>query len=132
MNDIDFLLETHNIHVGDDVTIRERNFPHTQYSGSVYRIINKPMNEHIRHQRDIMVDYFYIQFNKEIYNLLLKRGLDAIHQHQPVVLGNIVRDNSGKITQLFTQKMFSPETEIHLDDINAMLCWRVAYDIQKV
>lgn len=89
------------------------------------------MNEHIRDYKDIMVDHFYIQFNKEIYHLLLKRGLDVIYQHQPVVLGDVKRDKSGKIVQLFTQKMFSPETEIHLDDINAILCWRVAYDIQK-
>jgi hypothetical protein len=131
MNDIDYLRENHNICVGDDVIVRERGFPYTQYSGSVYRIVNKPLNEHIRDQRNIMVDYFYIQFSKEIYHLLLKRGLDIIYQHQHVVLGNVIRDNFGKITQLFTQKMFSPETEIHLDQINSMLCWRIAYDIQK-
>jgi hypothetical protein len=128
---MDYLRENHKIRVGDDVIVREREFPHSQYSGSVYRIVNKPINEHIQDHRQIMVDYFYIQFNKEIYHLLLKRGLDVIYQHQPVILGNVTRNNSGKITQLFTQKMFSPETEIHLDEINAMLCWRTAYDIQK-
>jgi hypothetical protein len=128
---MDYLRENHKIRVGDDVIVREREFPHTQYSGSVYRIVNKPLNEHIQDHCHIMVDYFYIQFTKEIYHLLLNRGLDVIYQHQPVVLGDVNRNNSGKITQLFTQKMFSPETEIHLDEINAMLCWRIAYDIQK-
>lgn len=131
MTDIDYLLEKHNIRVGDDVIVREREFPHTQYNGSVYRIVNKPLNEHIRGHRHIMVDYFYIQFNNEIYHLLLKRGLDVIYQHQPVILGNVNRNKSGKIIELFTQKMFSPETEIHIDGINAILCWRIAYDIQK-
>lgn len=129
--DIKLLSQNHNIRVGDHVIVKERAFPHTQYGGSVYRIVNKSMNEHIRDYKDIMVDHFYIQFNKEIYHLLLKRGLDVIYQHQPVVLGDVKRDKSGKIVQLFTQKMFLPETEIHLDDINAILCWRVAYDIQK-
>lgn len=128
---MDYLRENHKIRVGDDVIVREREFPHSQYSGSVYRIVNKPINENIRDQSHVMVDYFYIQFTKDIYHLLLKRGLDVIYQHQPVILGNVNRNNSGKITQLFTQKMFSPENEIHLDQINAILCWRIAYDIQK-
>ena len=78
-----------------------------------------------------MVDYFYIQFAKEDYDKLLMRGLDVIYQHSPVVLGSIQRDTSGNIVKLYTQQPFMPETEIHLDGINAMLCWRIAYKIKK-
>jgi len=130
MKNIDYLQEQHNIQVGDDVIVRDRQ-SNQQFHGSVYRIVNQPMNQHIRDQKQILVDYFYIQFTNDIYHLLLKRGLDVIYQHQPVVLGNVTRNNSRKIIQLFTQKRFCGETEIHLDGINAMLCWRIAYDIQK-
>lgn len=128
---MNYLHERHNIQVGDDVIVRDRQ-SNQQFHGSVYRIVNQPMNEHIQDQKHILVDYFYIQFTNDIYYLLFKRGLDVIYQHQCVILGNIKRDNVGRITKLFTQKPFCGETEIHLDGINAMLCWRVAYDIQKV
>ena len=131
MNDIDYLREKHNIRVGDDVIVREREFPHTQYCGSVYRIVNKPLNQHIRDYRNIMVDYFYIKFTNDIYHLLLKKGLNVIYKHEDAFLGDVTRNNSGKITQLFMQRMFCDETEIHLDGINAILCWRAAYHIQK-
>jgi hypothetical protein len=130
MKNIDYLQEQHNIQVGDDVIVRDRQ-SNQQFHGSAYRIVNQPVNQHIQDQKQILVDYFYVQFTNDIYHLLLKRGLDVIYQHQPVVLGNVTRNNSGKIIQLFTQKRFCGETEIHLDGINAMLCWRIAYDIQK-
>ena len=108
--------------MGDDVIVKERNYPNQKYKGSVYRISNQPMNPNLSDQRNIFIDYFYIQFSKEDYEKLLMRGLDVIYQHQSVVLGDVNRDKSGKITQLYTQKPFISETEIHLDGINAMLC----------
>lgn len=125
------LLEPHNIWVGDVVVVKERQHPNNKFIGSVYGIVNKSMNEYIRDYKYIMVDHFYIKFSQNDNHLLLKKGLDVIYKHRPVVLGNVTRDDLGNITQIFIQKPFMSKTEINLDDINAMLCWHIAYDIQK-
>ena len=53
-----------------------------------------------------------------------------------MILGNVDRDASGRIEKIHSQPGFpeslsnKSETQIRLENINAMLVWRAAYDIQ--
>lgn len=127
---LELLQERHNFKSGDDVVVFERNNPGFCYSGKIYRIIALPANKYIHPYKNILVDYFYISFSNEIYNLLLKRGSEVIYNHNPVTIGEIITDKSGKIQKLYRQERFSGEYEIKFGNINAVLIWRIAYDIK--
>lgn len=124
------LTEPHNFKDGDSVVVYDRDNDAKSYNGTIYKIINNPLNKYINDYKNIYVDYFYIQFSEDDYHKLLMRGLDIILNHQLVVLGNVVRDRSGKIERLYTQQPFVDETEINIRNVNAMLVWRVAFDIK--
>jgi len=125
---MNFLVETHNFRNGDQVIVKLRYGGDT-YDGTIYSIVKLPMHKHDINSR--CVDFFYISFPPEVYDKVLSRGLEVIHKNNPQVIGNITRDSSGKITQLWLQHgPFSQETEITINDINAALMWREAYEIQ--
>jgi hypothetical protein len=128
------LHESHTFRNGDEVIVKERAGKYRNFRGKIYSIVNQSMNEHISEHKHIMVDYFYITFDLDTYDTLLSRGLYILYQGQPVVLGNVYRDNAGKITQVFTQPHYYTtiriEHEIKIEDINAILIWRVGYSIE--
>jgi hypothetical protein len=128
---LELLQERHNFKSGDDVVVFERSNPGLCYSGKIYRIIALPANKYIHRYKNILVDYFYISFPNEIYNLLLKRGSEVIYNHNPVIIGEIITDKIGKIQKLYKQERFSGEYEIKFDNINALLIWRAAYNIKS-
>lgn len=131
--DLTLLREPHSIRDGDTVVVVERTDPEKKYYGKVYKIVNLPINKHIMDLKNIMVDYFYIQFSEEITSILLKRGLPIIYKHSPATLGNIIRNRAGQIEKIYIQYNHSSyETEISFNDINALLMWRVAYDITQM
>jgi hypothetical protein len=125
-----FLTEPHNFKRGDAVLVVDRDRPTTSYLGQIYEIVNKPEQEYAKLSR--CIDYFYIQFPEPIYHELLKRGWEVIHRNRPVIIGTIHRNpTTNCIEKLYTQEKYcAVELEIDIKDINAMLVWRIAYDIQ--
>ena len=130
--EIDLLTENHTLKDGDSVVVTERQYPKNSYRGTIYKIVSAPANKYIKPYDRIYVDYFYIRLNNDDLHKLCMRGLEVIYNHKPSNLGNIERSN-GKITKLYTQDTHpfsSRETEINLSNINAILMWRVAYEIK--
>jgi hypothetical protein len=136
MSDIMLLIQAHNLTQSDPVIVTERFNSGISYRGEIYKIINKPLNERILHYKNTYIDYFYIKFDEPIYHLLLKRGLEIIYNHKPMILGNVDRDASGRIEKIHSQPGFPEslsiknETQIRLENIDAMLVWRIAFNIQ--
>jgi len=81
--------------------------------------------------KNVFIDYFYISFPNEVYCQLLARGSKIIYNYTQAIIGNIVLDNNGKIERIYKQEPFcGTEFEINFHQINAMLIWRVGYDIK--
>ena len=89
-----------------------------------------PENEKLNQYN--IVDYFYITFNINIYDILLKRGWNIIYKNQKAVLGNVIRNKTTQnIEKLYIQYDYSyDETEINIEDIDSILIWRIAYKIE--
>lgn len=127
MNTIRLLLEKHCFRSGDNVRINFRNKPEEKYYGTIYTIVN---NYDIYFKMNI--DYFYISFNKHVYNKILQRGWKVIHKGQEDTLGEIERNIFGEITKIYIQYDYmSYEKEIKLEDIYGILIWRKGYNIEK-
>lgn len=124
---MNFLLAPHNFRNGDQVIVKLRYGTDT-YEGTIHSIVNLPMN---KYDRNITyVDYFYISFPPEVYDKVLIRELQVIHNNKPEVIGNITHDSTGKIIQLRLQHgPFSSESETNINNIQAALIWRRAYEI---
>jgi hypothetical protein len=129
--DIKLLQEPHDIKISDNVVIFERNNPLNIYHGSVTHILHLPINKYISPLNQIYVDYFYVKFNIELYNKLLKRGLNIIYNNKAEILGNIIYNHkTQQIQKIYIQhNLSSHETEIKLENINSILIWRVGYKI---
>ena len=123
------LIEPHNFKNRDVVTITDR-FSNESYHGIIDRILSLPENEKLNQYN--IVDYFYITFNINIYDILLKRGWNIIYKNQKAVLGNVIRNKTTQnIEKLYIQYNFSyDETEINIEDIDSILIWRIAYKIE--
>jgi hypothetical protein len=128
--DLNLLKQPHSFRTGDSVVITERNYSDKSYSGTIERILSGPINKY--YTKQIYVDHFYIKFDESIYHEILKRGWNIIYKDTEAVLGNIVyAPNTKKIEKIYIQYDFIiEETEINLSDIDAILIWRVGYDIQ--
>ena len=130
--DLKLLSAPHNLREGNTVIVTDKNNKNS-FKGIIYRIVNAPVNKYLAPYDCIYVDHFYIKFTNENYNKLLCRGLDIIYNHNPAILGNVIRNNNSQIiTELYTQNSnpgYYNETKIDVDDINAILIWRVAFDI---
>jgi hypothetical protein len=128
------LHEPHTFCSGDEVIVKERAGKYRIFQGKIYSIVNQSMNDKIPQQKHIMVDYFYITFDRDTYDTLLSRGLYILYRGRPVVLGNIYRDDAGKIIQVFAQPhqdtTINIEYEINIEDITAILIWRMGYSIE--
>jgi len=131
MNSRVLLSEPHNFKTGDSISMYERKYPKYKYNGKIYIIIKKIENNM---NMFMPIDYFYITLEKEIYNKILLRGWKIIYRGQEKVIGNIEKNINGIITKIHTQHMFDAynETEIDIENIDAILIWRVAYNICTV
>jgi len=128
-----FLTEKHDLKKGDKVLVRDRNYPKKIYKGVIHDILRKPENIYTKQFK--FVDYFYIQFPEETYHQLIERGWDIIYKGESIITGDVNKDPvTRQITKIY-QQYPSPscrnETEINLHSINAILVWRIAFDIQR-
>jgi hypothetical protein len=117
---------------GHAVRVKVRDRPEETYVGKIYNIISLPLNR--AQSNGPLVENFYIQFDPEIYSKLLMRGSEIIYNNNLETIGTIERDSSGGITKLTLQysRPYSPETEGSPNNIDAMLIWRIAYQIQSM
>ena len=131
---MDFVNEPHSMQNCQEVSVIVRNNPDQSYEGMIYNIISLPFNRG-RPNTDF-VDYFYIQFPPNVYAKLLMRSSEIIYNNSQRVIGAIVTDSDRKtITRLTLQStnMFSnDEIVVPPEKINAILIWRVAYDIKPI
>ena len=124
------LLQRHQFRNGNLVSVYSRNTPEKVYHGTIYNIIKKPENNYDKWSP--IVDYFYISFDKSVYDSILQRAWKVIYNGNEITLGDIERNRSGKITKVFRQYDFtcSFENEIEIDKIDAILIWRVGFVIE--
>jgi hypothetical protein len=128
--DLQLLNEKHNLRKNDKVIVTDR-FTGLCYQGKIYDIVNLPVNKYINDLKNVFIDYFYVSFPNNVYCQLLTRGSEIIYNYTQAIIGNIVLDNTGKIERIYKQEPFcGTEVEINFHQINAMLVWRVAYDIK--
>jgi hypothetical protein len=129
--DLKLLREPHKFQNGDPVVVRERRFSNKSYCGTIYNIVSQPLNKHAKEKNYIEVDYFYIKFDEDVYHQILRRGWEVYYKNYFAILGDVVYcDKIGKIEKLYTQQTFGMgETEINISDINAILIWRVGFEI---
>jgi hypothetical protein len=131
---MDFVNEPHSMQNCQEVSVIVRNNSDQSYEGMIYNIISLPFNRG-RPNTDF-VDYFYIQFPPNVYAKLLMRSSEIIYNNSQRVIGAIVTDSDRKtITRLTLQStnMFSnDEIVVPPEKINAILIWRVAYDIKPI
>jgi hypothetical protein len=130
-----FLTESHNMRQDDRVTFTDR-FSGESYQGTIYSIVSLQENKYYKYSQ--YVDYFYIMVSQKDLHKLLERGFEVIVNHRPAVIGNIERERRTRdgevsvIKKLYIQNgAWSDETEISLDSVNAILVWRIQFDIQK-
>jgi hypothetical protein len=105
--------------IGQKVLVSVRNSPNECYHGTIYNIINRPMNR--GNPNTNFVDHFYITFTQDIYSKLLLHGSEIIYNRDLSTVNSM--------TNLTLQSFPYSETSLNLDNINAMLVWRVAYNI---
>jgi len=126
---MDFLREPHNMKAGEKVTVCLRNNPNEVFNGTIYKIIKLPTNSAMPNLN--IVDYFYVTFTPDVYSKLLLRGSEIIYNHNSSVIGKIVVDSHNNIiTEMTLQFLHAGDQIANPNNINAMLIWRVAYDIQ--
>jgi hypothetical protein len=129
---MNFLTEPHTMRIGHKVLVSVRNNPNECYEGTIYNIVNGPMNKGIPNTD--FVDHFYITFAAGVYAKLLMRGSEIVYQHGTRVIGRI-NTNSAR-DQIKNMTMQYPYSNTILDanpkNINAMLVWRVAYNITSL
>jgi hypothetical protein len=127
-----WLYEKHSMQNGNTVRVTIRDKPNETYVGTIYNIINLPLNRAL--PNGPFVDHFYIQFSPEVYSNLLMRGSEIIYNRNCESVGTIQRDSFDSITKLTLQSRspFSSDTEGSPNNINAMLIWRIAYNIQRI
>jgi len=128
-HDAELLIMPHTMRKGDKVTFTHRN-THESFQGEIYLIIKLPANKYFN-QYSLMgdIDYFYIKPRKEDMHKLLMRGLPIILNYIPHILGNVECEGS-LVKHVYIQEFPRAEYLTSVREINAILVWRVAYDIQ--
>jgi len=127
MDRISLLLQRHSFRNGDKVRVNYRNKPDEKYDGTIYAIINNYDSCY-----KMNIDYFYITFEKKVYDKILQTGWKIIHNGMENTLGNIERNKVGEITKIYIQYDYlrSYETEIKIENIHGILIWRDGYNIE--
>ena len=130
-HDADLLIMPHTMGRGDQVTFTDRKTREC-FQGEIYSIVKLPANKYFN-QYNLLedIDYFYIKPRKEDMHKLLVRGLPVILNYIPHVLGNVECEDS-LIKNVYIQEFCRVEYVTSIEHINAILVWRVAYDIQPV
>lgn len=116
---MNFLTETYSMRIGQKVLVSVRDSPNECYYGTIFNIINRPMNR--GNPNTNFVDHFYITFTQDIYFKLLLRGSEIIYNCDLSIVNSM--------TNLTLQLFMYNETTLNPDNINAMLVWRDAYNI---
>ena len=129
MNTMQLLREPHRFKNGDLVSVYFRKYPTITYNGTIYGIYNKPFQRCIVNSP--LIDYFYVTFDKNVYNKMLLRGWNILYNDKETIVGHIERNDDGEITKIYSQnELFGiTESPICMENINAILIWRVAYNI---
>jgi hypothetical protein len=126
---LNYLRERHTFRAGEFVNVTEREGSRKHYNGKIHSILSLPINAGLPSE---YTDHFYISFPKEDYNSILILGSQVIYNGKPTMLGNVIKDSSGRITKLYRQERYAiGEDEINIDGINAALIWRVGYEISR-
>jgi len=131
MNTMQMLREPHDFRNGHLVSVYLKKTPHIIYDGTIYGIYNKPLQQGIKNSP--MIDYFYIAFDKSVYNDILQRGLPIIYNGREHTISEIDRNEKGEITNIYIyhDACGIDKTPIQMENIDAVLIWRVAYTICK-
>jgi len=121
--------------VGDMVNVTHNNTGQ-QFKGVVSFLEMAPINRSIKNGDQ--TDYIYVKFeDREVYSTWLQRGSAVMVQRKyrsiqkyvicqfEDVCVTAIHDTGGYLMNI-------PEVEISIDDIDSMLCWRVAYTIEKM
>jgi hypothetical protein len=132
---MELLQQPHNFKVGDRVFVTERYDPNLSFKGTIYSIMELPLNRGLLRSgnNNILVDHFYVKLDEAAYAKLLKRGSEFIYNGRPMVVGSIKTNTmNGTIDRITSQELFSSyETKLDPKNINAMLIWRIGYNIEK-
>ena len=135
LNRYSMLTEKHDHSIGNKVCVYRRKNPEVKYYGIIYTIFHKLENDYIKNSP--YVDYFYISFEKKIYDLLLLRGWRVIYDGKEITLGDVERDMYGRIIKIYKQNtnpytQDEKEVEINIENIDAILIWRLEFSINKL
>jgi hypothetical protein len=123
-------MKSHNFRVGQMVDVHERTKPQIKYSGKIHSIHKKKANEYVLHGP--FVDYFYVAFDRCVYDKILLRGWNVIHNGAIRILGDVERNVLGEITKLHIQfPHIIDEFEIDVVGIDAILIWREGFVIEN-
>lgn len=132
---MELLQESHNFKVGDRVFVTERYDPNLSFKGTIYSIVELPLERgSLRSDNNnILVDHFYVKLDEAAYAKLLKKGSEFIYNGRPIIVGSIKTNAmNGTIDRITSREMFSSyETKLDPKNINAMLIWRIGYNIEK-
>lgn len=129
------LCEPHSFKRGNDVHVYARTKPSIIYSGVIHDIIRQPFQKGI--ENSPMLDYFYITFDTDTYHDLLMKGLMVIHDGKQKVVGSIQKNAENKVEKItvdihldqYGLGISSLTDEITIEEIEAILVWRVAFVI---
>jgi len=129
MNIMSRLREPHNFRVNDNVKVHKRIHPNHVYDGRIYDIHQKPFQQGVQYSP--IFDYFYITFDKKVYHSLLIKGWSIIYEKKECILGTVERNKNNEITKIYVlhELQLLGEKEINIDEIDAILIWRVSYKI---
>ena len=124
------LNQPHNFRAGQIVDVYERTKPQIRYSGKIHSIEKSKINKYAF--KSPFVDYFYVAFDRCVYDKILSRGWNVIYNGTVSILGDIERNTTGEITKLHIQfPHIIDEFEIDIGGINAILIWREGFAIEK-
>lgn len=124
-SEVSVLREPHSFSEGDNVIINNKT---GLYKGVIYSIVNLPINPHIDPLNRRYTDYFYVKFPRESYNKIIQQGWDIIYNHKREIVSKITKKD-GIITNLWIRAGHFSEYEGDIDRINAILVWRVGWNI---
>lgn len=125
------LAEPHSFNLGDNVVITHRYDNKDCYEGTIYNILNLPINKFIKPLDITLTDYFFIRLSMKSYHQIIQRGWEIIYNYKRETVGDVIRNNNGHIDKLFINSGLGVESEIDIHNINAILIWRLGYTITK-
>lgn len=123
------LSEPHEFNNGDEVNVTLRYDDAESYNGRIYNIVSLSINKY--NKIEGFTDHFYINFDAASYYHIIQRGWGIIYNYKPETVADIVKEN-GRITKITIKNgHFSEAEEADINNINAILIWRVAWKITK-